>query len=74
MDSTSDSLLAYKLTKDTVTLLKVEPRYLHNALTYNFVAKKYCRTFFILLNNCNRWSLYVKVQEMRLEKEMNNVH
>ena len=32
MGSTSDSLLAYKLTKDTVTLLKVEPRYLHNAL------------------------------------------
>ena len=24
MDSTSDSILAYKLTKDTVTLLKVE--------------------------------------------------
>ena len=37
MDSTSDSLLAYKLTKDTVTLLKVEPRYLRNALGYNIV-------------------------------------
>ena len=40
MDSNSDSLLAYKLTKDTVTLLKVELRYIHNALTYNFVDKK----------------------------------
>ena len=39
MVSTSVSLLAYKLTKDTVTLLNVEPRYIHNALTYNFVDK-----------------------------------
>ena len=74
MDSTSDSLLAYKLTKDTVTLLKVEHRYLHNALTYNFVDKTYCRSFFILLKSCDRWSLFVKVREMRLEKEVSNVH
>ena len=59
MDSTSDSLLAYKLTKVTVTPLKVEPIYLHNVLTYNFVDKTYCRSFFILLKNCNRWSLFV---------------
>ena len=39
-----DSLLANKLTKDTVTLLKVEPRYLHNALSYDIVDKNYCRT------------------------------
>ena len=58
MDSTSDSLLAYKLTKDTVTLLKVEPRYLHNALRYSIVDNNYCRTFFVLLINCNRWSLF----------------
>ena len=70
-DSTSDPFLAYKLTKDTVTLLKVEPIYLHNALGYNIVDNNYCRTFFVLLK---RWSLFVKIQEMRLEKEMSNAH
>ena len=70
MDSTSDSFLAYKLTKDTVTLLKVEPRYLHNALRYNIVDNNYCRSFFVLLINCNRWSLFVKIQEMWLETAM----
>ena len=68
MDSTSDSLLAYKLTKYTLTLLKVEPRYLHNALRYNIVDNNYCRKFFILFVNCNRWSLFVKIHEVRLEK------
>ena len=74
MDLTSYSLLAYKLTKDTVTLLKVEPRYLQNALRYNIVENRYCRTFFVLLINCNRWSVFVKVHEMRFEKEMSNAH
>ena len=71
---TSDSLLAYKLTKDTVTLLKVGPRYLQNALRYNIVDNRYCRKFFVLLINCNRWSVFVKVREMRFEKEMSNAH
>ena len=69
-----DSLLAFKLTKDTVTLLKVEPRYLHKTLSYNSLDNNYCRTYFGLLINCKGWFLFVKVQEMRLEKNMSNAH